>query len=120
MSYKVLIADDAPFIREILITFLESRSDISEVKEAENGEEAVAFFKSFEPDIIFMDIVMPKLSGIEATKQIREINKNTPIIGLSTLDQGDVINRLLAAGANIFIKKPFQLEELTKALDGLL
>jgi two-component system chemotaxis response regulator CheY len=120
MAYKVLIADDAPFIREILMTFLEGRSDISEIKEAEDGEEAVSLFKSFEPDIVFMDIVMPRLSGIEATKQIRSINKDIPIIGLSTLDQGDVINRLLAAGANIFVKKPFQLDDLSKALDKFL
>lgn len=120
MSYKILIADDAPFIREILISFLENRSDVSEIKEAENGQEAVTLFESFKPDLVFMDIVMPILSGIEATKEIRKINEKTPIIGLSTLDQGDVINRLIQAGANVFIKKPFQLDELTKAMDELL
>lgn len=120
MSYKVLIVDDAPFIREILQGFLETRTDIVEVKEAENGEEAISLFQSFSPDIIFMDIVMPKLSGIEATKKIRELNTDVPIVGLSTLDQGDVINRFLSAGANIFIKKPFTLDELTKAIEDVL
>ncbi|MGH1468889.1 MAG: response regulator [Bdellovibrionales bacterium] len=120
MSYKVLIVDDAPFIREILISFLETRDDIKEIKEAENGEEALSFFESFSPDVIFMDIVMPKVSGIEATKKIRALNNKVPIIGLSTLDQGDVINRLLDAGANIFVKKPFTLDELTKALEDVL
>ncbi len=120
MSYKILIVDDAPFIREILIGFLETRDDIQEVKEAENGEEAIALFESFAPDLIFMDIVMPKVSGIEATKKIRSLNSDVPIIGLSTLDQGDVINRLLDAGANIFVKKPFTLDALTKALGEVL
>lgn len=117
MSNKVLIVDDAPFIREILNSFLENRTDVAEIKEAENGEEAVELFQSFKPQIIFMDIVMPKLSGIEATKQIRALDTNVPIIGLSTLDEGDVVNRLLKAGANTFVKKPFTLEELSKALE---
>lgn len=120
MSYKVLIVDDAPFIREILLSFLETRSDILEVKEAENGDEAVKLFKSFSPDVIFMDIVMPILSGIEATKQIRKMSTSVPIIGLSTLDHGDVINKFLNAGANIFVKKPFTLDELTNALQEVL
>ena len=116
MPYKVLIVDDTPFIREILINFLGTQSDFGEIEEAENGEEAVELFKSFQPDVIFMDIVMPKLSGIEATKQIREISSKTPIIGLSTLDHGDVINRMLKAGATTFVRKPFELNDLKAAL----
>ncbi len=92
------------------------RVDVSEVKEAENGEEAIRIFESFKPDLVFMDIVMPVLSGIEATKKIRAIDPKTPIIGLSTLDHGDVIDKLLLAGANTFIKKPFSLDELTEAM----
>jgi two-component system chemotaxis response regulator CheY len=117
MSKKILIVDDAPFIREILVQFLQTREDVSEIREAEDGEEAVEIFENFKPDLIFMDIVMPKLSGIEATKRIRSQNSKTPIIGLSTLDQGDVINRLLKAGANSFVKKPFSIEELIKAFE---
>lgn len=120
MNYKVLIVDDAPFIREILLNFLETKKEFGEIKEAENGEEAVDFFKSFQPDVIFMDIVMPKLSGIEATKQIRELNSKTPIIGLSTLDHGDVINRMLKAGATTFVRKPFDLNDLDAALKECL
>ncbi len=120
MPLKVLIVDDAPFIREILISFLEERGDVSEIKEAENGEEAISLFDSFEPDLVFMDIVMPILSGIEATKKIREKNTKTPIIGLSTLDQGDVIKRLMSAGANLFVKKPFQLDELSQAINKVI
>jgi len=120
MTYKVLIVDDAPFIREILQSYFESRDDIGEVKEAVDGEEAVELFESFAPDIVFMDIVMPKLSGIEATKQIRNKNTKTPIVGLSTLDHGDVINRMLNAGANTFVKKPFSLNDLDAALKECL
>jgi len=120
MSYKVLIVDDAPFIREILQSYFESRSDIAEVKEAVDGEEALSIFESFAPDIVFMDIVMPKLSGIEATRKIRQTNTKTPIVGLSTLDHGDVINRMLKAGANTFVKKPFSLEDLNAAIEECL
>lgn len=120
MPYKVLIVDDAPFIREILQSYFETKDDFSEVKEATNGEEAVEIFESFSPDIVFMDIVMPKLSGIEATKQIRKKNQTTPIVGLSTLDHGDVIKRMLEAGATSFVKKPFSLEDLDAAIKECL
>jgi len=120
MSYKVLIVDDAPFIREILQSYLEGKPEFVEVQEAVDGEEAIALFESFQPDVIFMDIVMPKLSGIEATKKIRTKNSKTPIIGLSTLDHGDVINRMISAGANTFVRKPFSLEDLDAALKECL
>lgn len=120
MSYKALIVDDAPFIREILQSYLEGKPEFSEVQEAVDGEEAISKFESFKPDVVFMDIVMPKLSGIEATKKIREKNGDTPIIGLSTLDHGDVINRMLKAGANTFVKKPFSIGDLDAALKECL
>ena len=120
MSYKVLIVDDAPFIREILHSYFDGKEDCSEIKEACNGEEAFDLFNSFQPDIVFMDIVMPKLSGIEATKKIRAVNVKTPIVGLSTLDHGDVIKRMLSAGANQFVKKPFSLNDLDTVVSDLL
>lgn len=118
MYKKILIADDAPFIREIIKSHLNKMDFVEEVLEAEDGEKAVESFKLNSPDLIFMDIVMPNLSGIEATRQIREISKDTPIIGLSTLDGGDVVDRIIEAGANVFLKKPFSLDDLDKVLKG--
>jgi len=120
MNYKALIVDDAPFIREILLSYLEGKSDFSEIKEAANGQEAVELFDSFAPDVIFMDIVMPKVSGIEATKIIRKRSTTVPIIGLSTLDHGDVVNRMLKAGASTFVRKPFSLDDLDAAIKECL
>lgn len=117
MAKKFLIVDDAPFIRDIVANFLESQLQIQEIEMAENGQEALEKFQSFQPDFIFMDIVMPLVSGIEATKQIRALNKEIPIVGLSTLDHGDVIQRMLDAGANHFVQKPFNFDDLKKAIE---
>lgn len=115
---KILIIDDAPFIREILKKYFDNLDYVESVFEAEDGEEGVAAFKEHGPDLIFMDIVMPKLSGIEATKQIRLESSDVPIVGLSTLDQGDVIDRIIDAGANSFVRKPFSIADLDKVMKG--
>lgn len=120
MPKKFLIVDDAPFIRDILRSFLEGEFQDTQIAEAENGFEALEKFETFKPDLIFMDIVMPKLSGIETTKQIRQTDSTTPILGLSTLDHGDIVQRLLDAGANTFIKKPFSFDEIRKNLGDFL
>lgn len=119
MNFKtVLIADDAPFIRDILSHLIEKSHPEIKIIEADSGAEAVVAFESHKPDLVFMDIVMPKISGIEATKKIREIDKYVPIIALSTLDSGITVEKILEAGANLFLKKPFEANEIKNILDG--
>ncbi len=120
MYKKILIVDDAPFIREIIKGHLSKIDFVEEVLEAEDGEKAVESFKENMPDLVFMDIVMPNLSGIEATRQIRAFSSKTPIVGLSTLDGGDVVDRIIEAGATTFLRKPFSLEDLDKVMSGEL
>jgi two-component system chemotaxis response regulator CheY len=112
---RLLIADDAPFIREIVRHMIE-RTSFTLVGEAADGEEAVALALRERPDVILMDIVMPKKNGIDATREILRALPNTRIIAFSTADQETMIVQALDAGCCSFVNKPFKSEDLLKAL----
>lgn len=115
---RLLIADDAPFIREIVRTVAE-KNGLHLVGEAVNGTEAVALALVQKPDVILMDIIMPKMSGIEATKEILQKLPNTKIIAFSTADQEMMVMRALEAGCISYLAKPFKAEELLQAIRGV-
>jgi two-component system, chemotaxis family, chemotaxis protein CheY len=115
MGIKVLVVDDAPFIREVVRQIL-TAAGFEIVGEAEDGEAAVTLAHSTQPDLILMDLVMPKLSGIEATKEILKKNPNQKIIACSTLDQDTMVMRAIDAGCIHYITKPFKKEELVEVL----
>lgn len=107
MSPKVLIVDDASFIREILKN-IASKQGWNICAEAEDGEEAIKMCLLYRPDIIIMDIVMPKMSGIESGKQILRKFPEMPIIGLSTMNQEEIMAQAIEAGFVSYITKPFE------------
>lgn len=115
MGIKLVIVDDAPFIREVLRHIFEL-TEIEVVGEADDGEKAVAAVKSLKPQIVLMDIVMPKMSGIEATLEILKDLPGTKIIACSTLDQDSMVMRALEAGCCSYITKPFKSEEVLAAV----
>lgn len=115
MGIKLVIVDDAPFIREVLRHIFE-KSEIAVVGEAQDGEEAVAIVKELRPQIVLMDIVMPRKSGIEATAEILKDLPETKIIACSTLDQNNMIMRALEAGCCNYITKPFKANEVLDAV----
>lgn len=119
MAIKLVIVDDAPFIREVL-RHIFSSSEIEVVGEAQDGEQAVALVKSLHPQIVLMDIVMPKMSGIEATLEIMKELPETKIIACSTLDQNSMVMRALEAGCCNYITKPFKSEEVLAAVRSAL
>jgi two-component system chemotaxis response regulator CheY len=106
MVTNVLIADDASFIREILKT-IAVKQGWRVVGEAIDGEEAVAIAKELNPDVILMDIVMPKMNGIEAAKLIMKSHPEISIIGLSTVDNEEIMARAIETGFVSYITKPF-------------
>ena len=112
---SILIADDAPFIREIVRT-IASNNGIDLIGEAADGEEAVEMALRLRPDVILMDIVMPRKSGIEATKEILKQIPDARIIAFSTADQDLLATRALEAGCRSFVAKPFKGEELVAAI----
>jgi two-component system chemotaxis response regulator CheY len=113
---KILIADDAPFVRDIFRHIMK-RAGHEVVAEANDGNEAVAMALEKKPDLIIMDIVMPNKSGIEATKEIKELLPLTKIIACSTIDQENMILKAMESGAVEFIQKPFNASEVIKIIE---
>jgi two-component system chemotaxis response regulator CheY len=111
MKLNVLIVDDAPFIREVLRHIL-TKSGHKVVGEAEDGEEAVLKAQELRPDLVIMDIVMPRKSGVQATKEIAVLLPQAKIIACSTVDQDTMLMKVMEAGAHDFIKKPFNAKEV--------
>lgn len=108
---NVLLVDDAPFIRDILKQIF-IRAGHTIVGEAENGEDAVRLAKEKSPDLVIMDIVMPVKSGVQATKEIKDFAPNIKVIACSTLDQENMLMKVMEAGAIEFINKPFDVKQV--------
>jgi two-component system chemotaxis response regulator CheY len=111
MPIRVLIVDDAAFMRK-MIRDIFSSDDFEVVGEAANGIEAVALFKELNPDLVTMDIVMPQMSGIEATREILSLRSDAVVIICSALGQESLVMEAIEAGASDFIVKPFKSEEV--------
>ncbi|MBZ8182730.1 hybrid sensor histidine kinase/response regulator [Oscillatoria salina] len=112
--YRILVAEDISTNRLLVTDILTNLG--FEVREAENGREAISLWLSWQPDLILMDIHMPLMDGIEATKYIKEQEKfkqkRTPIIALTATAFEEQREAILAAGCNDFLSKPFQEEKL--------
>lgn len=115
---KILVVDDAAFMRLSLKTMLE-KNGFDVIGEASNGLEAIEKYKLLKPDIITMDITMPEMNGIEATKNIRKINNNAKIIMISAMGQETLIKESIINGATGFIVKPFKEDYIMKTFAKL-
>ena len=113
-NLKILICDDSMLLRKKLTRELESQN--CEVIEATNGKEAVMMFLKHQPDGVFLDIVMPQVGGLEALQAICEINSNAHVIMLSSAGTSSKLVEALKLGARDFIQKPYNDEQIQKAL----
>ena len=116
---RILIADDAMFMRQSLKQIVESNGH-EVVGEAGDGAETVAKFEELKPDVIILDITMPGVSGMDALKQLRAMDKTVKIIICSALGQQDVIVEAITSGAHDFIVKPFTPNQIIGALEKVL
>ncbi|PKQ27673.1 MAG: two-component system response regulator [Candidatus Anoxymicrobium japonicum] len=119
MAPSVLIVDDALFMRMMIKDIL-SKDGFEIAGEAENGVEAVKKYAELRPDLVTMDIVMPEMDGIEAVRNIIEIDPGATVLMCSAMGQQPLVIEALEAGAKDFIIKPFQptkvIEAVRKAL----
>ncbi|MFQ5996324.1 MAG: response regulator [Dehalococcoidales bacterium] len=113
---RVLIADDHAIVREGLRTLLEAQPDIEVVGEATTGEEVVNKTKEVQPDIVLMDITMPVMSGLEATRQIRQNSPEVKILVLTMHESDDYFFSILEVGASGYFIKGGSSTELISAL----
>jgi RNA polymerase sigma factor (sigma-70 family) len=117
MSIRVLIADDHKIMLAGLRSLLEKQTDIEVVGEADNGRKAVQMAQEKKPDVIVMDVSMPDLNGIEATKQIIESLPETRVIALSMHSDKRFVMGMLRAGASGYLLKDCASQELANAID---
>ena len=108
----VLIVDDETAIRELVSLMLSGKYKIITAKD---GREAIEKFKVFKPDYVIMDVMMPLMSGIEAIRQMKELNKNVRIIALTAYAEKKK-NELIEAGAAEVLSKPFRRRDIIYAL----
>ena len=120
MRRTVILADDHQIIREGLRRLLEQEKNLEVVAEAEDGRVAVELAKKLSPDLVVMDIGMPELNGVEATRQITADGGNTKVIALSMHSQAQFVGRMLEAGASGYLLKDCAAEELVKAIRVVL
>lgn len=112
---RVLIVDDACFMRSTISMMLK-RNGFEIVGEAENGAEGFEKYKELRPDIVTMDITMPKRSGLEALKLIREFDPQANVIMVSAMGQELLVKEAVLNGAKSFVVKPFKEEQVVKVI----
>ena len=116
MSTKILLADDHGIIREGLRSLLEKESDLEVIGEAQDGRKAVALAQELSPDIVIIDISMPNLNGIDATRQIVTACPKVKVIALSIHSNRRFVAKMLKAGAKGYLLKDSLFEELSHAI----
>jgi NarL family two-component system response regulator LiaR len=115
-SINVLLAEDHVITRQGIRRLIEDEKGVTVIGEASDGEEAVQMVTDLRPDIVIMDIAMPKLNGIEATRQIKLLSPRTAVLILSAYDDDEYVFALLKVGAAGYLLKNVSGDELTRAI----
>ena len=113
---RILLADDHPMVRSGLIKLLEPYKEFVIIGEASDGEEAVALTRKLEPDVLVIDLSMPKLSGIEATKTICKNYPAVKVLVLTMYDNEEYVYQILKSGAGGYLLKNSGRDELAAAI----
>jgi len=115
-TIKVLIVDDHQVVRQGLRTFLELHEDISVIGEAEDGMDAVEMVTQLQPDVVLMDLVMPRMDGITATQKIHALGFPTKVIALTSFSEDDKVFPAIQAGAASYLLKDVSPDDLVDAI----
>ena len=116
MTTRIILADDHGIMREGLRALLEKQSGIEVIAEADNGRTTVELSRELKPDVVIIDIAMPDLNGIEATRQIVAESPGVKVIALSMHSDRKFVREMLSAGASGYMLKDSAFEELDKAI----
>ncbi len=113
---RILLADDHSLFRSCLRNVLEQQSGIEVIGEADNGREAVELFGEHHPNVVVMDVAMPELNGIEATRQIMDGNGHARVLALSMYGRASYARAMIEAGASGYMLKTRPIAELIQAI----
>ncbi len=116
---KILLCDDSMFARKKLGMFLTSIGVVN-ISEAADGEEAVSKYKENQPDLVFMDIVMPKLTGIDALKAIKEFDPAAKVVMASSVGTQSHLKQAIVLGAYDFVQKPIEDSQIEKIVKNVI
>jgi len=116
MTISVLVADDQPLVRGGFRMIIDERDDLELVGEAEDGEQAIALVRELDPEVVLMDVRMPTLDGVEATRRLVEAGMRARILILTTFDLDEYVYAAIRAGASGFLLKDVQPSELVDAI----
>ncbi|MEZ4729330.1 MAG: response regulator transcription factor [Caldilineaceae bacterium] len=115
-AIRVMIVDDQFIVRSGLATFVSIQPDLELVGEAQDGEEAVRVCAAVQPDVILMDLIMPKLNGVEATRAILQQQPKIRILALTSYKEKELVQGILRAGATGYLLKDVTADELAEAI----
>jgi CheY-like chemotaxis protein len=113
---RVLVVDDHPIVRKGLADLLREQKEIETVIEASDGPEAVALCRQSPLDVVVMDVTMPRMDGVEATRRIKQSRPEIRIIGLSMHENGDMAKAMMDAGAVAYFRKDVRADALISAI----
>src|SRR3712207_4685542 len=116
---RVLVADDHPFFRDGLRSLLASSPDTELVGEASTGEEAISLAADLQPDVILMDIQMPGMSGIEATRRIVQDSPHVRVLVVTMFEDDGTVFRAMRAGARGYLLKGANYDEMLRAIKAV-
>ncbi|MCM3736651.1 response regulator transcription factor [Bacillus cytotoxicus] len=116
MKIKLLLVEDHHIVRRGLVFFLKTKEEFDIIGEVGDGEEALQFIKTERPDVVLMDVSMPKMDGIEATKCIKEYDASIKVLMLSSLSEQDYVLPALEAGADGYQLKEVQPDQLVASI----
>jgi len=119
MGKRILVADDAACMRLMLRNIL-TLNGFEVIAEASNGDEAIEAYKDYKPDLVTMDITMPKKDGINAIKKIKEMDPDAKIIVVSAMGQKAMVIDAIKAGAKHFLIKPLEATKVITVVSKML
>lgn len=117
---KILVVDDASFMRVVLKDLLVSNGLASQIYEAGDGLAAVDAYKKFKPDIVTMDVNMPKVDGIQALKSIIQFDPKAKVIMVTSVEQKHIVQDAMRAGARDYVVKPFERSTVAMVFNKVL
>lgn len=116
MSIKVLVVDDHDLVRMGIARMLDDDAQIKVIAEADNGDVAVQLARHHHPNVVLLDVNMPNVGGVEATRRIKQIDQNIKVLAVSSLSAQPYPSMLLKAGVNGYITKGTPLDEMIRAI----